>query len=1180
MEQELAVSRLGAHAALERGDIDAYESWLKKFQDHADTERPGTRRNALHGYAAALLGAKSGEARRIRERFTLRPEEIERTGVKERAPDIALAQIRKGEFPAVRDLFQAGLLDPSFFHLPEIVDAAQRSADITGSGHVVVDEWDAKRFGALFDLPFPDEFFAPEAIRDSVATMVPYLLTNGIPGALAAIRHIEKTHVEKRLLRIEATRGIASLLERRDFQNAEAFAKAFDIDMGELAGWSNVRNGYKSAVSFGDLSDILTFERLFRAIRASLPEETVIEGLTRLWSKQQQPAAKAFDQHFRPAESIRLTAAERAAVYAMRRGDERALAFLRDTIRVPTSVIQEAAQSVVSSDTVVAMQRAQLNEAVASIERVRRMARMKREDLVPGIIDGIRRSYRQQTLDKDRPAPPLMPLREAATYFGVPNASMRAVGRALAAENFTRRRPDFNDEARRTFGLGDDDMDAAAKEVCVFAMSRWEGKGVEDFVSETLNAAKNPETLKQDPVLRAAAMKFIRSEFEKLRPQFAMPVRDIVGLSDDEMREVGRQAKDAIKAKTVELMQLFRRESDLWDLGRPNVMLPAGGLTWEDFTPADIPFDYLLAPEHPDLRAHLEADPWYSGIQRALKIQGRSANVEHDPWVREARTLIDKLLEDGILDRASKMDGDLIVEYVKTFGLYDLPNVARIYFRLKRGTFAELPDGDKKLLVELVGPKAARLESEHLINELRKLRGDIQRDLLADKIPRKVGTVLGEEVFNIVRGTSKWEQGDRPGEIFRIWRQTVETAKAGGSNENVEVAAGYEEMTFAVPILRRVEADNPEARKAKELELLAAEPLVGWTDRLRHALERAERIHDTGIEGIPGIPDFDPEVARELNASPFEANDERLVAHMESVAALPANDETNRVLLTLSVLHVQAIARDWSEALETEPGNEKGFVREVSGFLRQYLLEHYLNPAQNPKHVGHRPFSETLRAAVERAWGLSDGIESHIVTQTDKRLTELEPRAEVGRETVDITLVPVQGPARIYSGEIGDACFSSKHVELASGQYPGIKAAAFVTNRNKPKERLNGSILFVETRLAATDSRTIVVRANNPRQNLVAQVDAKSLVRQTIGAAIATARLRKIKHVGLVRDEASMASSNREAVSTVYEEEYGYLDPVELVNEPETNFNGYDIWNAEGYSPTVIVWTNDDPEAT
>lgn len=1185
MEQELTVSRMGAHASLARGDIGAYESWLKKFQDQEDIGRPGTRRDALSGYAAALLAARPDEARRIRERFSLRPDEIERTSAKERAPAIALTHLSKGEFPVVRDLFQAGLLDPSFFHAPDVVAAAQRSADMTGPARVNADVWVADRFGSLFDLPFPGEFFAHEAIQNSIAAMLPSLVANGVPNALAAVRSIDKARIDESMLHDKAAWGVANLLEKRDLQNAAAFANAFAVDMEKLSDLQNTRNGYASAVKSGDLSEIQAFERLFPSIRSSLQEEPLADGLARLWSRQDYPKARAFEQHFRPTESVRIRAAGNVAAETLRRGDERGLAFLRDTVRVPASVIREAAQHVVSSDTGIALQRKRWNEAVGSVERVRRLAHMKREDLVPGIVDGMRRSYRIEMSEREKYAPDVALFREAAAYFGVPESSMRAVGRALAEENFTRRRPDHNGEVRRVFGLDEKDVDTAAKDACVYIMSQWEGASVAEVLTSALGDSKNPEDIKKDPAFRSAAMKFIRSEFEKLRPQFAMPVRDIVGLTDDEMREVGQRAKDGVKQKTVELLALFRGETVVWDLGRPDVMLPAAGLTWKDFKPAEIPYNYLLSPQHPDFRAYLETDPWYSGIQRALKIQGRAANPEHDPWIQEARPLIDKLLEDGVLDRASKADGDLIMEYVKTFGLYDLPNVARIYFRLKRDTFAELPDEDKKLLVEFVGPKAARLESEHLINELRKLRGDIQRNLLADKIPRKVGTVLGEEVFNIVRGTSKWEQNDRPGEIFKIWKQTVETAGAEARDESVEVAAGYEETTFTVAVVRRVETADPEARKAKETEALADERLAKWTDRLRHAIERSERLRDTGIKDIPGIPDLDPEIARELSASYFDADDERLVAYMESVAALPAGDETDRVLLILSVLHVQAIARDWSESLEMEPGNEKGFVLELSGFLRQYLLEHYLNPAQNPKHVGHRAFTETLRAATERAWGLSDGFESHIVAQTAKRLAELEPKAEAGRETVEITLVPVQGPARIYAGEIGDACFSTQHKELAEGQYPGIRGMAFVTNRGKPKERLNGSVLFVETQRRGRSSRgygyerTLVVRANNPRQNLVAQVDARELVRQTIGAAIETAKRRRIKHVGVVRDEATMASSNREAVSEAYEELYGYLDPVELVDEPETNFNEYKIWDPDGTSPTVIVWTNDDPEA-
>jgi len=87
-------------------------------------------------------------------------------------------------------------------------------------------------------------------------------------------------------------------------------------------------------------------------------------------------------------------------------------------------------------------------------------------------------------------------------------------------------------------------------------------------------------------------------------------------------------------------------------------------------------------------------------------------------------------------------------------------------------------------------------------------------------------------------------------------------------------------------------------------------------------------------------------------------------------------------------------------------------------------------------------------------------------------------------------------------------------------------------------------------------------------------------VRDTVDAAIATAKRRKLKHVGVVLDAAGGASSNRTDVSSAYALLYGNLPPVDLTNDPGTNFNGYEIWNKDGDHPAVIVWTNDDPEAT
>ena len=61
--------------------------------------------------------------------------------------------------------------------------------------------------------------------------------------------------------------------------------------------------------------------------------------------------------------------------------------------------------------------------------------------------------------------------------------------------------------------------------------------------------------------------------------------------------------------------------------------------------------------------------------------------------------------------------------------------------------------------------------------------------------------------------------------------------------------------------------------------------------------------------------------------------------------------------------------------------------------------------------------------------------------------------------------------------------------------------------------------------------------------------------------------------VTLPLDKATASCSNRKDVADVYHEKYTNAEKVEFVNEPETNFNGYDNWNPNGRYPSVIVWT-------
>ena len=657
------------------------------------------------------------------------------------------------------------------------------------------------------------------------------------------------------------------------------------------------------------------------------------------------------------------------------------------------------------------------------------------------------------------------------------------------------------------------------------------------------------------------------------------------------------------------------------DEGRRATYFQLYGFDWETFPLQNVPLRELFETKNPVLAERAKSDPWRPSFDALLKMQARSANAGHDPWTTDFFPLADRVgKRNGGLDRSSEKDGTLLVDYVATFGMMNLPNVSRIYFRLKKGPFASLPESDRAIVVELVGPKAERMGSENLINELRLLRIGLQRELLADAVPRKIAATLGEEMFLVLRGSTQWEKNDRPSEIFATWKRTVDATKAlivrreqeaiaaiakgdeekaatlyaeaDALRETISVAPGYEETTFAVA--KRVRGEAKAGPEEKEIaELCASEPLHQVVDRylydvvdiisLRQGSTRREAWTSIGESLDPVFDELAIDWALVDSLPPVEF-EKRIAGHLEAIASVaPRSDALDLYLLEISAAHLVGIAPDaWTKTLtDASRMSTDAAIQSLASFMTQYLKEHYLNPAQDPDHVGHAPFSESLRLALERVWHAEGDATTNVLLRTSARIAEIrQSQTRLSRDTVEITLVPVQGPLRIYAGDIGDACYTSQHDEMARGEYARLKAMVFVTNRNKPKERMAGSVLFVETRVESTDQRIIVIRANNPRQNLIAQLDAESLVRQTIGAAIETAERRKIKHVGIVLDEASHASSNREEVSATYANEYGGTDPVGLVDEPETNFNGYDIWNADGEDPTVIVWTNDDPEAT
>jgi len=86
------------------------------------------------------------------------------------------------------------------------------------------------------------------------------------------------------------------------------------------------------------------------------------------------------------------------------------------------------------------------------------------------------------------------------------------------------------------------------------------------------------------------------------------------------------------------------------------------------------------------------------------------------------------------------------------------------------------------------------------------------------------------------------------------------------------------------------------------------------------------------------------------------------------------------------------------------------------------------------------------------------------------------------------------------------------------------------------------------------------------------KIDRDSLIEEIIKYAVDVAQRRGLDLVVVPLDEAGKSSSNRPEVSNFYFSNFSQKPKVDLMNQPETNFNGYNNWDSKGNYPVVVVW--------
>ncbi|MBI3334905.1 MAG: hypothetical protein HY001_00195 [Candidatus Portnoybacteria bacterium] len=266
----------------------------------------------------------------------------------------------------------------------------------------------------------------------------------------------------------------------------------------------------------------------------------------------------------------------------------------------------------------------------------------------------------------------------------------------------------------------------------------------------------------------------------------------------------------------------------------------------------------------------------------------------------------------------------------------------------------------------------------------------------------------------------------------------------------------------------------------------------------------------------------------------------------------------------------------------------------LANFARQYVYEHYLHESQDPTHTNHAPFSINLLRELKAVW--QQQADSHGLLPIERTYKNLRAIVKPGEgqessaDRLNVAMVPVAGLFRIFSGDIGDACYTSRHLELARGEYPKLKAWIYVTNKEKSNETLRGSVLTIETH-RDDGVPALLVRANNPRENFIQSVNGDTFTIQSLRQAIEVAKsarqeriannaelspLERRQCVVVPLDRATQSSTNRKPVAEGYKKHFGNEPRIGLVDEPETNFNVYKVWKKDSTHACVVIWEMDE----
>lgn len=629
-------------------------------------------------------------------------------------------------------------------------------------------------------------------------------------------------------------------------------------------------------------------------------------------------------------------------------------------------------------------------------------------------------------------------------------------------------------------------------------------------------------------------------------------------------------------------------------------------------------------------------DAWVSMFENLAHVQKPSASAEHDPWRTEFSALM-KRLQGGktdsygeelpaVIDIHNPEDSKIVRRFILDMGMINSPQWFAVYTAcLRTKQLADLPQKMIDDLSELglslykktnTGNTPRFQNTASVLPEIAKLKFRFQSELLAGRLPPGARHKLGGEMFNALRGTSIFGSGSNADFIISEWEQTTKHHP-----ETLELPPGYKEFTLDIP-----EAPRPspqlEAAVLKELQ----EPR--WKALRRHAeiirkddgewwVDFKLRLNDYAkrLEQMPNVSDRDLEALRSSCAlveqqsrgsGYLRSSDlfDTLLVLSKTAPSEESDDLVQELSLMCAFRKFSGNADERAQYLTQFGGfdyKDRGRLDSIkqyfamARFEEEYLREQYLHEDQKRANVGHPPFDQETLRRLSTIWSDPKRRISSAARHAEERFRTETARVSGSVKKQSIAIVPTRGPLRPLAGAIADACFINADIPLARGEFPHLTTWMYVAGRSTSRERIVGSVLTIDTH-RSDGVPALLVRGNNPRENLARSVNADSLVVQSLRGLVDVARAqwqerqksapipsKRRQCVMIPRDVTKGSSTNRFSIGDVYERRFTSWVPRErspyvsgLDKQPENEFNHHKNWDEHGLAASVVIWEIDE----